>query len=165
MTSAFSWQNCQPLPCFILYSKVKLACYSRYLLTAYFRIPVHYDEKDIFFCCYFYKVLQVFIEPFNFSFFGITLWGIDLDYCDTEQFALEMNRDHSVVFETAPKYCILDSFVVYEGYSFFLGDSCPQQISWLSELNLPILVHFSSLIPKMSMFTFDMLCLTTFNLS
>ena len=25
--------------------------------------------------------------------------------------------DHSVVFDTAPKYCILDSFVDYEGYS------------------------------------------------
>ena len=29
----------------------------------------------------------------------------------------EMNRDHSVVFETASKYCILDSFVDCEGYS------------------------------------------------
>jgi len=27
------------------------------------------------------------------------------------------NRGYSVVFETAPKYCILDSFVDYEGYS------------------------------------------------
>ena len=27
------------------------------------------------------------------------------------------NRDHSVVFETAPKYCILDTFVDYKGYS------------------------------------------------
>ena len=35
-------------------------------------------------------------------------WGIDLDYCDIEWFALEMNRDHSVIFETAPKYCISD---------------------------------------------------------
>ena len=43
---------------------------------------------------------------------------IDLDCCDVEWFALEMNRDHSVVFEGAPKYCILDSFVDYEGYSF-----------------------------------------------
>ena len=43
-------------------------------------------------------------------------WGIDLDYCDIERFALEMNRDHSVVFETAPKYCISDSFLDYEGY-------------------------------------------------
>ena len=38
-------------------------------------------------------------------------------YCDIEWFALEMNRDHSVIFEIAPKYCILDSFVDYEGYS------------------------------------------------
>ena len=43
--------------------------------------------------------------------------GIDLDYCDTELFALEMNRDHSVIFEFEPKYCILDSFVDFEGYS------------------------------------------------
>ena len=32
-------------------------------------------------------------------------------------FTLEMNRDHSVIFETVPKYCILDSFVEYKGYS------------------------------------------------
>jgi len=45
-------------------------------------------------------------------------WGIDLDYCDVEWFALETNRDHSVIFEIAQKYCaILDSFVDYEGYS------------------------------------------------
>ena len=43
--------------------------------------------------------------------------GTDLDYCDTEWFALEMNRDHSVVFEAAPNYCISDSFVDYEGHS------------------------------------------------
>ena len=29
----------------------------------------------------------------------------------------ETNRDHSVVFETASKYCILDSFVDCDGYS------------------------------------------------
>ena len=28
-----------------------------------------------------------------------------------------MNRDHSVIFETASKYCILDSFVDCDGYS------------------------------------------------
>ena len=43
-------------------------------------------------------------------------WGIDLDYCDIEWFALEMNRDHSVVFEIASKYCISDSFVDHDGY-------------------------------------------------
>ena len=59
----------------------------------------------------------MFIELFNFSFFSITGWGIDLDYCDIEWFVLETNRDHSVVFEIASKYCILDSLVDYEGYS------------------------------------------------
>ena len=63
------------------------------------------------------KRLVWFIEPFNFSFFSVTGWGIDLDYCDIEWFALEKNRDHSVVFEIAPKYCILDSFVDHDGYS------------------------------------------------
>ena len=35
--------------------------------------------------------------------------GIDLDYCDTEGSALETNRDHSVLFEIAPKYCVSES--------------------------------------------------------
>ena len=46
----------------------------------------------------------------------ITDRGIDLDYCDIEWFALEMNRDHSVIFEISSKYCILDSFVDHDGY-------------------------------------------------
>ena len=53
----------------------------------------------------------------NFSFFSIADQGIDLDYCDIEWFALEMNRDHSDIFETAYKYCISDSFVDYDGCS------------------------------------------------
>ena len=36
------------LPCFILHSKDKFACYSRCFLTSYFCIPVPYNEKDIF---------------------------------------------------------------------------------------------------------------------
>ena len=42
-------------------------------------------------------------------------WGIYLDYCDVELFALE--TDHSVNFEIVPKYFILDSLVDCEGYS------------------------------------------------
>ena len=36
---------------------------------------------------------------------------------DIEWFALETNRDRSVIFEIASKYCILDSFVDHNGYS------------------------------------------------
>ena len=49
----------------------------------------------------------------------------DLDYHDIEWLALEMNRDHSVVFETASNYCISDSFVDYDGNSISLKGLLP----------------------------------------
>ena len=69
--------------------------------------------------------LALFIEPFSFSFFSVTAWGIDLDYCDIEWFVLAANRDHSVVFESASKYCISDSFVYYDGYSLSSKEFLP----------------------------------------
>ena len=42
---------------------------------------------------------------------------MDLDYRDIEWFALEMKRDHSVIFEIASKYCISDYFFDYDGFS------------------------------------------------
>ena len=73
-------------------------------------------------------VLEILVglhEPFNFSFLSITGKGIALDYCDTEWFALEMNRDYSVIFEIALKYCISDSFVECDGYSISLEGFLP----------------------------------------
>ena len=88
-----------------------------------------------------------------------------MDYCDIEWFALEMNRDHSLIFETASKYCILDSFADYDGYSISSEGFLAAVVDiWSSELQLPILVHFSSLIPKMSMFTLAISYLITSNL-
>ena len=48
---------CWPLPCFIFYPKVKVACSSWYLLTSYICILVPCDEENNFFWCYFWKVL------------------------------------------------------------------------------------------------------------
>ena len=89
-----------------------------------------------------------------------------MDYCDIEWFALEMNRDHSVVFEISSKYCISDSFVDYDGYSISSKGFLPTivDIMVISELNTPIPVHLGSLIPRMSMFTLVISCLTTLNL-
>ena len=64
-------------------------------------------------------VSLVFIELFDFSFLGISGWSIDLDYCDVGSFALETNQDHSVIFEVAPKYCILDSCWPWRLLHFF----------------------------------------------
>ena len=63
------------------------------------------------------KDLVGLLKPFNFSFFSVTGWVIDLDNCDIEWFALEMNRDHSAIFAISSKYCISDSFVGHDGYS------------------------------------------------
>ena len=70
-----------------------------------------------------------------------------------------MNRDHSVVFEIAPKYCISDSIVDYDGYSIsskgFLPTVVDILVIWV-KFTHP--VHFSWQIPKMSMFTRHLLC-------
>ena len=65
-------------------------------------------------------------------------WGIDSDYAiyDIERFALEMNRDHSVVFETASKYFILDSLVDYDDL-FLLLCSYHLFSTLFCELKLP----------------------------
>ena len=67
------------------------------------------------------------MELFNFSFFNSTGWGIDLDYCDIEWFALETNRDHSVVFEiSSKKSAFQTSLLTTMATPFLLRDSCPQ---------------------------------------
>ena len=76
-----------------------------------------------------------------------------------------MNRDHAVIFETASKHWFSDSFVDYEGYSFsskgFLSTVVDIMVIWIK---FPHLVHFSSLLPKMLMFTLAVSYLTTSNL-
>ena len=68
-----------------------------------------------------------------------------------------MNWDHSVIFETAPKYCISDSFADYEGYSTpskgFLLTVVDTMVFWIK------FTHYSSLNPKMSTFTLGISCL------
>ena len=68
------------------------------------------------------RIMKWFAIPFS----SVTDQGIDLDYRDIEWFVLERNRDHSVVSEIASKYCILDSFVDYDGYSISSKGFLPQ---------------------------------------
>jgi len=71
--------------------------------------------------------LYVFIDPFNFSFFSITGWGKALDYCDIERFALEMNRNYSVVFDIAPRTAFQTLELTLRAVPFLLWDSCLQK--------------------------------------
>ena len=69
----------------------KLACYSSYLLTSDFCIPIPYDEKDIFFS-FLVLVLESLIDLHRtgqLKILSISGWGIDLNlefsiYSDVE---------------------------------------------------------------------------------
>ena len=63
------------------------------------------------------KVLVGLHRTFQLQLLQCYQLGHLLDHHDIERSALEMNRDHSVVFEIASKYYISDSFVDHDGYS------------------------------------------------
>ena len=52
--------------------------------------------------------------------------GIDLDYGAIEWFALETNRDHSVIFEMHPSTAFRTLLLTMMATPFLLRDSCPQ---------------------------------------
>ena len=48
--------------------------------------------------------------------------GIDLDYCDIEWFALEMNRDNSVIFRLHPSTLFQNLLLTMMATPFLLRD-------------------------------------------
>ena len=106
-----------PLPCFIPHSKAKFACYSRCFLTSYFCILVPYNEKDIFFWVLVLKGLVGLHRTVQLQLLQRYWLGYRLGLQWYSIVCLETNSDHSVFFQTASKYCILDSFVDHDGYS------------------------------------------------
>ena len=68
---------------------------------------------------------RTFIE-LNFSFFSVTGWGINLDYRDIEWFPMEMNKDHSVVFEIGSNVAFQTLLLTMMATPILLRDSIPQ---------------------------------------
>ena len=117
MTSVFSWQNsvslwhgsvCTPRP------NLPVTPGISWLPTFAFQSPL---IKRTSFWGVSSRRSYRSSQTIKSRFFSIPSWGIDLDYCDIEWFALKTNRGHSVIFEITSKYCILGSFVDYDGYS------------------------------------------------
>ena len=106
MTSAFSWQNficlC-PASFRIPRPNLPVTLGVSWLPTFAFQSPI---MKRASFLGVSTKGLVGLHRTVQLQLLSIIGWGIDLDYCDIEWFALETNRDHSVVYEIAPKYCI-----------------------------------------------------------
>ena len=121
MNSAFSWQNSVSLcpASFVLWGQTCLL-----LQVSLYFLLLH--SNPLWWIGHIFLVLVLggllfFTELINFSFFSICGWSIDLYYCDVELFTLETKQDHSVVFEVAPKYCILDSCWLWGILHFFSG--------------------------------------------
>ena len=68
------------------------------------------------------------MESFNFSFFSISCWGIDLDYYDIEWFTLEMNRDKIILsfLRLHPSTVFQTLLFAMMATPFLLRDSCPR---------------------------------------
>ena len=71
-------------------------------MTSYFCIQIPNDEQNIFFLMLILGGLLGLLRTDQLYLFGISGKGIDLNYCDVELFALEMNQVHSIIFEVAP---------------------------------------------------------------
>ena len=54
--------------------------------------------------------------PFNYNFFGISGWGIDLDYCDVEWLPWKQTEITPSFLKLNPSTAFL-TLVDYEGYS------------------------------------------------
>ena len=107
ITSVFSWQNSVSLcPASFCTARPKIS--PDFLLLR--SIPLWWNGHLFFF------FLAVISRRFSRSSqnhstsasSALVVGGIDLDYRYIEWFALETNRDLSVFFDIAPKYCISD---------------------------------------------------------
>ena len=115
-----------PLPCFIhiLRPNLPVTPGVSWLATFAFQSPIM--KRTSFLGVSSKRSYTFFIEPFNFSFFSVTGWGIDLDYRDIEWLALEMNRVILSFLRLHPSTAFWTLLLTMVATPFLLRDSCPQ---------------------------------------
>ena len=155
------WPECSLGKTLLVFAMV--ASYFRYLLSSYFCIPVPCDEKDLFFV-----VLEGLVglhRTIPLQLLQHWRLGHRVGLLWYWMVCLGNEQKSFCHFWDCTSYYISDYFVDYEGYSISSKGFLPTVVDIMSsELNSPIPVHFSSLIPKMLMFTLAISCLTTSNL-
>ena len=116
---------CEPLPCFILYSKAKFACLSKCFLTSYCCIPVPYSEKDFFFGLVLkglvglHRSNQLQLPQHYWSQHRLGLLWYWMVCFGNEQRSF-------CHFWDCTEELHFGLFLDYEGYFILLRDSCPQ---------------------------------------
>ena len=100
----------------------------------------------------------------NFSFFSVTGQDIDLDYHDIEWFAWKRTEIILSFLRLHPSTAFW-TLVDCDGYSISSKGFLPTVVDIMVILvKFTIPVHFSLLIPKMSIFTLAISCLSASNL-
>ena len=97
---------CYPLPCFIFYSKILL------FQVSFNNLLLHSNPLWWKGCIFWVSVLEGLVglhRTVQLQLFSITGRGI--------VWITVILRDNSIIFEITSKYCFLDSFVDYDGYS------------------------------------------------
>ena len=115
---------CLPLTCFILYSKAQFACSRVSWLPTLHPSPLEW--KGHLFWGLLLESLVDLHRNVDFSFFNITGWGIDLDYCDIEWFTFVTNRDPFCCFWDCIPVLHFRFLLTMMATPFLLRVSCPQ---------------------------------------
>ena len=66
------------------------------------------------------------MDPFDFNLLSVTGRGIDLDYCDIEWFALEMEEIILSFLRLHPSTAFQTLLLTMMATPFLLRDSCPE---------------------------------------
>ena len=111
----------QPLPCFILYSKAKFACYSSISLLPTFAFQ-SLIMKMTSFLGVIQRVLLLFIEPFNFSLFRAQTWiTVILNGLPWKRIEIILS-----FLRLHPSTAFWTLLLTMMATPFLLRDSCPQ---------------------------------------
>ena len=104
----------------VLYSKAKLACYSRYRLTSILHSSALWWRGHLFWVL----VLGLFHGTIQFRF--LQHWWLRHRLRLLWYWIVCLGKeDHSDVLDIGPNYCILDSLVTIRAIPYLLRDSCP----------------------------------------
>ena len=129
MTSVFSWQNsislCPASFC-TLRSNLPITPGISWLLTFVFQSPMMKRRSHLYVCVSSRRSCRSSQSHSTSASSGLSGWDIDLDYCDIKWFALEMNRDHSVILRLHPRTAFQTLLLTVRATPFLLGDSCWQ---------------------------------------
>ena len=136
------------LPCFILHSKAKFACYSRCFLNSYFCIPVPCNEKDIFFWVLVLKGLVGLHRTVQI----LQRYWLEhrLELLWYWMVCLGNEQKWFCPFWDCIQVCVFDPFVDHDGYSIYSKGFLPTKTGIASKNTCASFYHEPRIAPNLN---------------